>query len=67
MGKPARKREKPSAAFEAVVEEVKRDLDSYRPTTEQLLADLDDLTRRISAKWPEGLTAVEAVRQQRGP
>lgn len=29
------------------------------------MKDTDDLARRIGALWPEGLSAVEAVREQR--
>lgn len=38
------------------------------PSAEEMSAiwaDLDELTAEISAKWPEGVSAVEAVREVR--
>lgn len=32
---------------------------------EEIWADLDDLAEEIGKEWPEGVTAVEAVREQR--
>ena len=31
----------------------------------ELFAELDELSARISASWPEGVSAVDAVREQR--
>ena len=31
----------------------------------KLLASIDEIARKLSEKWPKGLTAVEAVRRER--
>ena len=31
----------------------------------QILREMEELSQRISKKWPKGLTAVEAVRRER--
>lgn len=33
---------------------------------EKLLGELDDVAKEIGAAWPKGVSAVEAIRQDRG-
>ena len=36
-----------------------------RAEVEAFLRELDKISRKISAAWPEGVSAVEAIREQR--
>lgn len=61
-------KDEPSPEFLALVEEVKRDLAACRPETpDEMRRKWDELADEITAHWPEGLTAEEAIRRQRGP
>jgi prevent-host-death family protein len=41
------------------------DLESKRAEALAVWAEMDELAREIGAHWPEGVSAVEAVREQR--
>jgi len=41
------------------------DMESKRAEALAVWAKMDDLAREIGAHWPEGVSAVEAVREQR--
>jgi prevent-host-death family protein len=42
-----------------------RDAESTRAEAQSVLADMDDLAREIGALWPAGITASQAVDEQR--
>ena len=41
------------------------DMESKKAEALAVLAEIDELAREIGAHWPEGVSAVEAVREQR--
>jgi hypothetical protein len=41
------------------------DQESKRAETMAVLAEADELARKIGAVWPRGVSAAEAVREQR--
>ena len=42
-----------------------RDAESIRADAQSVLADMDDLAREIDARWPAGVTASQALDEQR--
>lgn len=56
----------PNPLFQAMVDEVRRELESLPPETpDEMRKKWDELAERITAGWPEGLTAEEAIRRGR--
>ena len=43
------------------------DDEERRRRLEEVWKRMDDTAKEISARWPEGVSAVDAVREERGP
>jgi hypothetical protein len=42
-----------------------QDIEAHRAAVEAWLASVDELATRIALHWPDGVSAVDAVREQR--